>query len=72
MEAHFANPFRVYDPMIKDKIMDNQELNFQKFLEESDIIVLMVEHTHLIENLDSLEGKVVLDTHNLIKSAYKL
>ena len=31
-------PFRVYDPMIKDKIMDNQELNFQKFLEESDIL----------------------------------
>lgn len=72
MERHFSEPFKVFDPMINKKIMKNQILNFDTFLNDSEIIVLMVEHTHLKENLNRLTDKLVLDTHNLIKEAYKL
>lgn len=72
MEAHFAEPFRVFDPMIKEKVLDNQEMDYTLFLEESDIVVLMVEHSHLKANLSTLEGKLILDTHNSIEKAYKL
>ena len=72
MKSSFAEPFRVFDPMIKEKIMDNQVMDFDKFLNDSEIIVLMVEHTHLKENLSMLQNKLILDTHNLIENAYKL
>ncbi|HAQ6752679.1 TPA: nucleotide sugar dehydrogenase [Enterococcus faecium] len=72
MKSSFAEPFRVFDPMIKEKIMDNQVMDFDKFLNDSEIIVLMVEHTHLKENLSMLQNKLILDTHNLVENAYKL
>lgn len=72
MEKHFAEPFRVFDPMVKQQIMENQVMEFEKFIENSEIVVLMVEHTHLKENLDQLQGKLILDTHNLIPDAHKL
>ncbi|WP_303753881.1 nucleotide sugar dehydrogenase [Enterococcus sp. S86.2] len=72
MEAHFAEPFRVFDPMVKKKILSNQQMNFENFVEESELIVLMVEHSHLKENIDLLNGKYILDTHNLVDDAYKL
>lgn len=72
MKTSFAEPFRVFDPMIKEKIFDNQVMDFDKFLNDSEIIVLMVEHTHLKENLSMLKNKLILDTHNLVENAYKL
>lgn len=72
MEEHFAEPFKFFDPMIHNQILDNQIMDFGEFLNESEVIVLMVEHSHLKDNLDKLKGKFVLDTHNLIEDAYKL
>lgn len=72
MAGHFAEPFKVYDPMVKEQFLDNQLMDFEAFLNDSKIVVIMIEHTHLKENLAELEGKLVLDTHNLIPDAYKL
>lgn len=72
MEEHFAEPFKFFDPMIHNQILDNQVMDFDKFLNESEVIVLMVEHSHLKDNLDKLKDKFILDTHNLIDDAYKL
>lgn len=72
MEEHFAEPFKFFDPMIHNHILDNQVMDFDEFLNESEVIVLMVEHSHLKDNLDKLKDKYILDTHNLINDAYKL
>lgn len=72
MEEHFAEPFKFFDPMIHNQILNNQVMDFDKFLNESEVIVLMVEHSHLKDNLDKLKDKFILDTHNLIDDAYKL
>lgn len=72
MEEHFAEPFRFFDPMVHNRILDNQVMDFDEFLNESEVVVLMVEHSHLKDNLDKLKGKYILDTHNLIDDAYKL
>jgi UDP-N-acetyl-D-mannosaminuronic acid dehydrogenase len=72
MASSFAAPFRVFDPMVKEKVMDNQVMDFDEFLEDSQIVVLMVGHTHLKENLDKLQDKLILDTHDLVAGAYKL
>ncbi|EOD7438366.1 nucleotide sugar dehydrogenase [Enterococcus faecium] len=72
MEKYFSKPFRVYDPMLKKKIVDSQELSFEKFLNESELIVIMTDHTHLITNTSKFKGKIILDTRNILPSAYHL
>ena len=40
----------------------NQYHDFDKFLEDSDLVVIMVNHNHIKENMDKLKGKIVFDT----------
>lgn len=72
MKENFSSPFRIYDPMVKKKIFDTQEFNFEKFISESEIIVLMVPHSQIKLNKDLLEKKIILDPHNLFDFTYKL
>lgn len=72
MEANFSTPFRVYDPMVSKKIVDTQVFDFDAFLAESDVIVIMQGHSQLKQHLERLTGKLVLDTQNIIEGAYKL
>lgn len=73
MEKHLAEPLKVYDPFIKQKIAKNQYDDFDKFMNDVDFVVIMVGHTHIKENLSRLDGKVVLDTRNIgVDGAYKI
>ena len=73
-ESHLAEPLKVFDPWIKKDIVENQYHDFNKFLEEVDLVVIMVKHDHIKENWDKIKGKVILDCHNIcpIEGAYKL
>lgn len=72
MEKHLAEPLKVYDPMVKSKIVKNQYMEFNEFLNGIDLVVVMVSHSHILNHLKDLKGKIVLDTQNIIKDAYKL
>lgn len=72
MEKHLAEPLKVYDPMVKNKIVKNQYMEFNEFLNGIDLVVVMVSHSHILNHLKDLKGKIVLDTQNIIKNAYKL
>lgn len=74
MDEHLAFGVKVFDPFIKDVIVEDQYLEFDKFIEDVDIVVVMVGHTHIKDNKDKLKGKLVLDTKNVIKNldTYKL
>ena len=37
-------------------------LDFDKFLEDIDLVVIMVNHNQIKENMDKLKGKIVFDT----------
>ena len=62
----------VYDPYIVNKLTENQYTDFQAFMNDCDMIVIMVSHTHIKENGKHLCDKVVLDTRNIFEGAYKL
>lgn len=64
-EKHLAEPLKVYDPYIKNDIVKNQYHDFDKFLEDTDLVVIMVKHDEIKDNMKKLEGKVVLDCHNI-------
>lgn len=74
---HLAPGLKVYDPEVKQKqITDFQYFDFNSFLEDIDVVVVMVGHDHIKNNLDSFDGKIVLDTQNVVDSSkpnvYKL
>lgn len=74
MEKHLAEPLKVYDPYIKKSISKNQYYDLNKFLNDVDIVVIMVSHDEIKENLGKLEGKIILDTKNIcnIPGTYKM
>lgn len=64
-ENHACEPFKTYDPFIKTKLAKNQYFDFEQFLRDTDLVVIMVGHNHIKENMDKLGNKVVLDTRNI-------
>lgn len=74
MDEHLAFGIKSYDPFIKEPIVDGQYGDFDKFLDDVEIVVLMVSHSQIKENMDKLKGKIVLDTRNIcdLEGTYKL
>jgi UDP-N-acetyl-D-mannosaminuronic acid dehydrogenase len=66
MRDHLAKGIKVYDPMIKKRVVDCQVMSFDDFLDASSMIVIMVGHEEIIRCSNRLRGKIVLDTRNVI------
>lgn len=64
-ERHLAPGLKTYDPFIKNDIAKNQYHDLDAFLNDVDMVVIMVKHTEIRENMDKLAGKIVLDCHNI-------
>lgn len=69
-----ADKIKKYDPMVSTSLFENQYSKFEEFVESVEVIVIMVDHKHIIENEELLKGKLVLDTKNIFKNiqTYKL
>lgn len=74
MDEHLAFGVKVYDPFIKTRIVEHQFMNFEDFLNEIEILVIMTAHDHIKNNMDLIKGKLVLDTKNIctFDGTYKL
>ncbi len=64
-ERHLANGLKVYDPWVTRDVVDNQYHNIDDFLNDIDMVVIMVGHSEIKENLNKLKGKIVLDTRHI-------
>lgn len=65
-ERHLATGLKVYDPFVTRDVVANQYHGLDKFLADVDMVVIMVKHNEIKENVDKLKGKVILDCHNII------
>ncbi|MDD4781091.1 MAG: nucleotide sugar dehydrogenase [Tissierellia bacterium] len=74
MDEHLAFGVKVYDPFIKTRIVEHQFMNFEDFLNEIEILVIMTAHEHIKNNMDLIKEKIVLDTKNIctFDGTYKL
>lgn len=74
MDEHLAFGIKVYDPNVKTKIVDNQYMDFKEFINDIEILVIMVAHDHIKENMDIIKDKLILDTKNIchFDGVYKL
>lgn len=64
-EKHLGTPLKVYDPFITQDIVENQYHDLDQFLKDTDLVVILVGHNEIKENILKLEGKVVLDTRKV-------
>lgn len=64
-KKHLAAPLKVYDPFITQDIVENQYHDFDEFLNDVDLVVIMVGHDEIKLNADKLSDKVVLDTRKV-------
>ena len=66
LRAFDGSQFKTFDPFFTNKeLVKNQILDFDQFLDEVDMVVIMVKHDHIKQNWDKLKGKVILDCHNI-------
>lgn len=66
-EKHLAEPLKVYDPMVKRDVVKNQYHDLDRFLNDVDLVVIMVGHDEIRSQMDKLEGKIVFDTRNICR-----
>ena len=75
MERHLCgNLVKVYDPFIEKDEVPNQMHNLDEFLNAIDLVVLLVGHDEIKQNMNKLAGKIVLDTRNIcmLEGTYRL
>lgn len=75
MKRHLCgDDVKFYDPYIKEEIVANQYFDLHSFLEDVDMVVIMVAHRQICLEVNLLEGKIVLDTRNQLQGVdtYKL
>lgn len=75
MEKHLSSGvIKIYDPYIKTDVVKNQYHDFNQFISDIDMIVIMVAHDELKENMSKIENKIILDTRNIchVKGVYRL
>lgn len=65
-ERHLAIGLKVYDPFIDKDVVANQYHNLDEFLGAIDLVVIMVKHNEIKDNVGKLINKIVLDCHNII------
>lgn len=66
---------KVYDPFVSKKKFNNQVENLDDFLNNLELVVIMVSHNEIKENISLLKNKIIYDTRNIIygcKYSYKL
>jgi UDP-N-acetyl-D-mannosaminuronic acid dehydrogenase len=61
-------PFASFDPMVGKELVKGQYFDYHAFLENVDMVVIMVAHSHIRDNERSLEGKWIFDTRNVLKA----
>ncbi|MDB1947911.1 nucleotide sugar dehydrogenase [Clostridium tertium] len=57
---------KIYDPLINEAKVQGQYTDFDEFLKDIEILVVMVGHEHLKENIQKIQDKYILDTRNCI------
>ncbi len=74
LEKNLSFGIKVYDPYIKNRMVDNQYFDFNDFIDSIEVLVIMVAHDEIKNKLTNISDLYVLDTKNITtgKNVYKL
>ena len=60
-----SNQFKSFDPYVAQDITENQYHDFDAFLDDIDMVVIMVKHQHIQQAWNQIRDKVILDCQNI-------
>lgn len=75
MEMHLSgNLVKVYDPYILEDVVPNQMHDLDEFLDAIDLVVILVAHNEIKNEMPKLNNKVILDTRYIcfIEGTYRI
>ncbi len=75
MERHLCGgQIKVYDPYVVQNVVANQYHDLDAFLQDVDMVVLLVGHDEIRAQMEKLKGKVILDTRHIcfLDGTYRL
>lgn len=75
MERHLCGgQIKVYDPYVIQDVTANQYHDLDAFLRDVDLVVLLVGHDEIKEQMEKLKSKIVLDTRHIcfLDGTYRL
>lgn len=61
----FVERVKLYDPMLKRKIFENQYKDFDEFLSDVKFCVILTGHSHIKDKYANISNKVILDTRHI-------
>lgn len=70
-EKYNIDTVKVYDPFIKEKKFEAQVMDLDSFLNETELVVILVSHDEIKQNQELLIDKVIYDTRNIIEVGEK-
>jgi UDP-N-acetyl-D-mannosaminuronic acid dehydrogenase len=62
-EGQVQDP-KYFDPMVEREVLPGQCQDFESFLQDIDVMVVMIPHAHLFEHFEQVREKKILDTRN--------
>lgn len=73
LDAHLASGrVKVYDPYIEKDIVPNQYHDLDSFLNDIDILVVMVGHQEIRDRISKITDKIILDTRKITEKREKV
>lgn len=66
-EKYNIDTIKIYDPFIKEKKFEGQVMDLDNFLNDTELVVVLVSHDEIKNNQSLLSGKIVYDTRNIIE-----
>ena len=71
-EKYNIDNVKIYDPFIKEKKFSNQVMDMNTFINNVDLVVVLVNHDEIVERQQELENKIIYDTRNKITIGSKI
>ena len=65
LEHHMSHGIKVYDPYVEYDMFENQYHDFDKFINDVELVVVLTGHDEIKQNQDKLKNKIVLDTRKV-------
>jgi len=74
LDSYFTSEIKSFDPILDNTIVANQYTDFESFLGDIKLLVVLSAHDHIIENKHLLNNVIVFDTRNCLdlKDGYRL
>lgn len=71
-EKYNIDTVKVYDPFIKENKFEGQVMDLDNFLNDTELVVVLVSHDEIKNNQELLNEKIIYDTRNIIESGEKV